>query len=275
VSEVTLVFDERERLELDLTGELATGARRADETHLYRLEARGPTGGVVRTPYARFEVVADEAPEVTIRSPDPFVELTGDRGQALDVVVDVADDYGVGPAHLVATVASGFGELVEFRERRLELQRRGPVAAEEGARVRFETRLDLDALGVRPGVELFFFAAGEDRGPPEPQRGRSATHIVRMPGEGAQSVGLGIGVPILRVPEFFRSQRQIILDTEKLLADEEGLTREEFVRRSEALGFDQRALRMRLGVSSVIGLISGIVPAAVAARMDPVVAIRN
>ena len=30
-----------------------------------------------------------------------------------------------------------------------------------------------------------------------------------------------------------------------------------------------------LGVSSVIGLVSGIVPAAVAARMDPVIAIRS
>jgi hypothetical protein len=54
-------------------------------------------------------------------------------------------------------------------------------------------------------------------------------------------------LPILRVPEFFRSQRQIILDTERLLDDQPRMTQEEFVRRSEGLGFDQRALRMRYG----------------------------
>ncbi len=37
-----------------------------------------------------------------------------------------------------------------------------------------------------------------------------------MAGGAGPSVALGSGLPVLRLPEFFRSQRQIILDTEKL-----------------------------------------------------------
>jgi len=244
VVEAILVFDEVESQHLTREGTTFRGSRTADETHLYRLDLVLADSMMVRGTYSRFEVVPDWAPEFDITTPEPFVELERQRGQILQVVVEARDDYGVGPAALVATVASGFGELVEFRERRMTFDRRDTGV--EGA-VRFVSRLDLDALGVQPGVELFFFAEGRDSRRPEPNVGRSATHIVRMPGDSTRSVGLSSRLPILRVPEFFRSQRQIILDTEKLLAEEEAITREEFVRRSESLGFDQRALRLRYG----------------------------
>jgi hypothetical protein len=252
VETAALVFDESERLDLALSGAagdltVARGGRVADAGHLVRLELVGADGTTLRTPYARLSVIADRPPELTIRSPAPFVELERQPGQHVDVTVDAKDDYGVGPVHLVATVASGLGELVEFRERRLAFERRLPLPSQAGQGARLTTRLDLDALGVTPGIELYFYAVGEDGRRPRPQVARSATHIVRMPGDGAQSVGLASRLPVLRVPEFFRSQRQIILDTEKLLADEPSLTPQEVVRRSESLGFDQRALRMRYG----------------------------
>ena len=49
------------------------------------------------------------------------------------------------------------------------------------------------------------------------------------------------------VLEFFRSERQIILDTEKLLADQPHIGHGEFEQRAQTLAFDQRSLRMRYG----------------------------
>ena len=241
-----LVFDEAERLVLDrLAGGVFTARRAAEASHLYRLEAPAVAGAGA---YARFDVVPDLAPVVEIATPPAFVELAPETGGGLearlDVRVEVRDDYGVGPAWLVATVASGFGELVEFRERRLELER--GATSPDGAVVA-TSRLDLEALGMKPGVELFFFAEARDRRRPQPNVGRSATHVVRMPGGSGRSSELSVRLPVLRVPELFRSQRQIILDTERLLADEPRITREELRRRAEGLGLDQRALRMRYG----------------------------
>jgi hypothetical protein len=238
-----LVFDESERVSLERrAGDVFTIRRQADEGHLYRLEA--PAAENPFDSYARFEVVPDRPPEVEILAPAAFVELGPEAGARLEVRAELADDYGLGPVSLVATVASGFGELVEFRERRIEFDSR---TAQADGTVIATSRLALAALGMKPGVELFLFAEARDSREPRPNIGRSATHIVRMPGGSARSVGLSARLPVLRVPEFFRSQRQIILDTEKLLADEEGITTEDFRRRSEALGFDQRALRMRYG----------------------------
>ena len=55
----------------------------------------------------------------------------------------------------------------------------------------------------------------------------------------------GLGVDLL--PEYFRSQRQIIIDTEQLLEDEPNISRVEFNRRSENIGHDQNLLRKRYG----------------------------
>ncbi len=49
------------------------------------------------------------------------------------------------------------------------------------------------------------------------------------------------------IPAYFRSQRQIIIDTEKLLADKNKLSAEKFAIQSDTIGVDQRILRLRYG----------------------------
>jgi hypothetical protein len=48
-------------------------------------------------------------------------------------------------------------------------------------------------------------------------------------------------------PEYFRSQRQIIIETEQLLKDRDTLSVQEFNNRSNNLGIDQKLLRLRYG----------------------------
>jgi hypothetical protein len=49
------------------------------------------------------------------------------------------------------------------------------------------------------------------------------------------------------LPEYFRSQRQIIIDTEKLLAEKSKKTEKEFGFTSNEIGYDQKLLRLRYG----------------------------
>jgi hypothetical protein len=55
----------------------------------------------------------------------------------------------------------------------------------------------------------------------------------------------GLGVDLM--PEYFRSQRQIIIDTEKLLRDRKTISRQTFNSTSNELGYDQKVLRLRYG----------------------------
>ena len=49
------------------------------------------------------------------------------------------------------------------------------------------------------------------------------------------------------MPEYFRSQRQIIIDTKKLIAKKKKISPTEFKSASNDLGFDQKVLRLRYG----------------------------
>ena len=49
------------------------------------------------------------------------------------------------------------------------------------------------------------------------------------------------------MPEYFRSQRQIIMDTEKLLRNKKSITKKEFNFLSNELGYDQKVLRLKYG----------------------------
>jgi hypothetical protein len=54
-----------------------------------------------------------------------------------------------------------------------------------------------------------------------------------------------LGVDLM--PDYFRSQRQLIIDTEKLIANRGKIPQKEFNSTSNDLGFDQKALRLRYG----------------------------
>jgi hypothetical protein len=55
----------------------------------------------------------------------------------------------------------------------------------------------------------------------------------------------GLGVDLM--PEYFRSQRQIIIESEKLLRERKGITKQQFNSTSNELGYDQKVLRLRYG----------------------------
>ncbi len=246
------VFDD-ERLPLGSESEVgaSSNTRRGAELVLERsrlvfAERLRKEVAVARTKPAKLEMIADREPRIQVAHPDAFTLLEVPEGAdagRLAVEARIEDDFAVVRTRLVVTVASGTGELVEFRERSFGLPRR------EGDRADgiYRTALDLDELGVVPGTDLYFHVEAADNRTPVANRARSTTHIVRRPGGSGATAGLGEGLPVFAVPDLFRSQRQIILDTERLLAEADGLGEEELARRSQALGFDQRALRMRYG----------------------------
>jgi hypothetical protein len=63
---------------------------------------------------------------------------------------------------------------------------------------------------------------------------------------GEESTGME-GIVRQTLPAYFRSQRQVIIDTEALVAERGKLPAERFASRSDAIGVDQRLLRLRYG----------------------------
>lgn len=191
----------------------------------------------------RLIVRPDAAPEVTVLRPAPRSEIPAGAALRIPVEVLIADDHGAASAELVATVTTGSGESVRFREQRIPLP--SPRGAAEGARLR--AALDLDALGMAPGDELYFHVLAADSRPGTPNTGRSATVFISLADTAAASPPLVAGVALPGVPEYFRSQRQVIIDTERLVADAARLPTDIFRERSNAIGIDQGLLRLRYG----------------------------
>ena len=66
------------------------------------------------------------------------------------------------------------------------------------------------------------------------------------PDSGAEATGVE-GMVKRTLPAYFRSQRQIIIDAEALLKQRNALDADTFVKRADAIGVDQRILRLRYG----------------------------
>ena len=189
----------------------------------------------------KIEVIKDEAPHITIRTPKPYTVIDFGESQKVPLTVRLQDDYGIADAAIVATIASGSGEAVKFKETTLrwDLTFTGYQPTYELKKI-----LDLQALGLKPGDELYFYCRAKDN---HEQEARSDMYIISLP-DTAQLMsldGLTTGVDIK--PEYFRSERQIILETEQLLKEKDTITVSAFNNRSNDLGFDQKLLRLRYG----------------------------
>ncbi|SMB93995.1 membrane-anchored conserved hypothetical protein [Hymenobacter roseosalivarius DSM 11622] len=187
------------------------------------------------------EVQPDQAPVLQIQNPKPYTLIEfGDKPQ-LAVRIALRDDYGLSRARLVATVAQGQGEAVKFTEVVTDLS--GPLRGQP-TQATATHLLSLPKLGLTYGDEVYFYVQAWDNA-----RGstRSDTYLVQWEDtalvDGTSDLSLGVNV----VPAYFRSQRQIIIDTEKLIAEQSRLTATTVAERGNNLGFDQKILRMRYG----------------------------
>lgn len=216
----------------------------ATRSTLYRVLLETADGSVSGDLDHRLVVVPDLAPVLTIVSPDRRTEIRPGDPLLLPVQALANDDHGVDSVAIVATVTKGQGEGVKFREQRLGL---GSRERREAGGLLLRQALDLAALGLESGDELYFHLEATDRRTPRPNVSRSETVFVTMVDSTRELLGLGAGVTLDLPPDFFRSQRQLIIDTERLLADQPTLPRDVFRGRSNDLGLDQGLLRLRYG----------------------------
>ncbi len=228
-----------------------TAARVVNDPELYHLAAILPDGRAWNPPgLYSLKVIKDRAPTVRVLQPVEPRTIIEPSTPAPRVTVEVlaGDDYGISEAHLVATVAKGSGESVKFREQVLPFDTDAPADADAPHGRRFTRTLDLGALGMEGGDELYFFVEAHDNRQPAANRTRSETRFLTLRGPEQKTSTAGRGVAgINLVPVYFRSERQIIIDTEKLIADHPDIPDAEYRRRANDLGLDQQILRLRYG----------------------------
>ncbi len=200
-----------------------------------------PDSVVYQSDFYRLEAQPDLAPKIDPASKELYTYHFLKDPKKLTVSAKISDDFLVSKAFIVATVARGSGESVKFREIRLPL---GPANFREAT---LSKTLDLNALQFAPGDELYYYWAAFDNRQPEPNFTKSDTYFVVYKDTTAAEEGELATMAVNIMPEYFRSQRQIIIDTEKLIAGKKRMAAPAFKSQSNEIGFDQKVLRLRYG----------------------------
>ncbi|RDB04693.1 DUF4175 family protein [Runella aurantiaca] len=208
---------------------------------LYGIKAYWKDSLVYQSDYYRLEAIPDLAPKIEPASKELYQYHFLKDPKNLQISAKISDDFAVQQAFIVATVARGSGENVKFREVKL------PIGQANFKETNIVKNIDLKALNFTPGDELYYYWAAIDNKRPEPNYSKSDTYFVvyKDTANVEESELATMAMNIL--PEYFRSQRQIIIDTEKLIAKRKKTTAKEFNSTSNEIGFDQKALRLRYG----------------------------
>ncbi|SIT88582.1 DUF4175 family protein [Pontibacter indicus] len=229
-----LVLNEGKPLPLQSQNGRYTLSRTFTEPALYHIAVNGQ-----KSAYYTLEIIPDEAPAIQIAKPEQYTEILFGDPQRVTIRAELSDDYGLRDANMIATVAKGTGEAVKFREEKISLGFKGQTR-----NFSVNKTIDLQKLGMTYGDELYFYLQAWDN-----HRGytRSETYFVQIEDttivESMDDLTMGVNP----VPEYFRSQRQIIIDTEKLIKERKSLSRAVFEERGNNLGVDQKLLRLRYG----------------------------
>ena len=238
----SLVFHDGQRIALTRDGDTWQAMLVLAKSTLYRVVAAGTESQPPRK-LRRLDAIPDRAPEVKVLAPDRGLSLVTVGQTRWPLSFEARDDYGIATtATLKLTLAQGSGENIAFKEQTMTLRGAGPATAR-----RFTASLDLKALGMAVGDDLIAQLTVQDTRSPSPQRAQSPGLILRWPADlGQESTGLE-GLVKKVMPAYFRSQRQIIIDAEALQKQKRSLATDTFVTRSDAIGVDQRILRLRYG----------------------------
>jgi hypothetical protein len=243
---VRLVSSRGQEIPFRQVGEQFTYQDRLVNSGLYAIKAywrseAKPDSVVYQSDFYRLEAQPDLAPKIEPASKELYTFHFLKDPKKLAIAARVSDDFKVSRAFIVATVARGSGENVKFREVKVPLN---PTNFKDA---RLTKTLDLNALNFAPGDELYYYWAAFDNRQPEPNFTKSDTYFVvykdTTQTEESQLATMAVNI----MPDYFRSQRQIIIDTEKLIAARKKLAPKAFNSQSNEIGFDQKSLRLRYG----------------------------
>jgi len=239
-----IIFSGQDLVPLEKDDKGYKAFRRMQQRAFYQISWDDLQGKHYTTDFFQADLREDLPPVVEIIGRDQFQEVKPGDPWQMEVRARISDDYSVADAHLIATVSKGSGESVKFREEKLLFENASRMP---GRQVELSRQIDLQKLGLEPGDELYFYAEAIDNRAPLPNHSRTETFFIALQdtARAATVADTGLGVDLM--PEYFRSQRQIIIDTEKLLAEERKIKKQEFNSRSNELGFDQKTLRLRYG----------------------------
>lgn len=215
---------------------------RIDRSLLYRIVS-DPALPTAQQRLHSIIMIGDQPPQVRATTPAESLSLRKSGQQTWPLVFEASDDHGINArAELRIIQTSGEGENISSSERTLSLTGSGPAKAR-----RFGYVFDLARSGLTVGNDVIMQLTVSDNRQPRPQHVRSASVILRWPPESVDmSTGLD-GMMQQVLPAYFRSQRQIIIDAEKLIREQRKLKPDVFTQRSNVIGVDQRTLRLRYG----------------------------
>jgi hypothetical protein len=238
VNNLSFIWNDKEKIKLikaDKKGQIWRLNKVIKTAGFYQVVFEGKKSDLYQV-----EIIPDQP--VAIKLITPQQHSTIDVGQSKEVGLKllITDDYGISDAYISATVASGKGEAVNFKEKRIPLN----TVFNNQKSIQISQKLLLTSMGMTPGDELYFYINAKDN---YGQLSRSDMYFVSIQDTTELMSMAAIDNGVNLVPEYFRSQRQIIIDTEKLLKDRATISATEFKTRSNELGVDQKMLRMRYG----------------------------
>ena len=237
-SKIKFIFNDKENIKLRSVNKSGTQwavSKRINQPGFYQMELDGKLSELYK-----LETIKDEPASIRIITPKQYSTIDFGEPQKTNLQVQINDDYGINDTYISATISSGRGESVKFKEQVIRFNESMKGKQE----YKLQKTIDLPKLGMVPGDELYFYINVTDS---RKQQSRSDIYIVSIQDTAKLMSMDGMLGGINLVPEYFRSQRQIIIDTEKILKDKNSISEEEFKNRSNNLGIDQKLLRLRYG----------------------------
>ncbi|WP_158825138.1 hypothetical protein [Mucilaginibacter lacusdianchii] len=238
VKQAWLIFNEHEKLTLNSEGDhtIWRAQKIITKPGFYQVSIDGQISELYQ-----IQVIKDALPVIRIKSPKQYTHIDAGEAPRVTINTTVTDNYGISDARIFATVAKGSGEAVKFKEYQFAFSQ---SFGQHNRQYNLQKVLDLPKLNMEPGDELYFYIQAQDN---HQQKTRTDVLIVSIQ-DTAQLLSMDGLVAAANIkPEYFRSERQIILDTEKLLKDKDSLSTTDFKNRCNDLGMDQKLLRLRYG----------------------------
>ena len=187
-------------------------------------------------------IIRDKPPQIRLLQPSrSLLEFDKNSQPEFTLEAKITDDYAISEIKILASVAKGSGEAVKFRDKEFQFSKTASDKKDQ-----YIKHWRLPDLNMEAGDEVYFRISATDNKQPKSQSTQSSTIIVRWLDEETTEISAE-GIRIGFIPEYFRSQRQIIIETEQLISDQRDLKIDEFQATSEDLGHSQSDLKQKYG----------------------------